>query len=849
MAHVAGDPGFVAWANGVDSALAATQPLDADLTAIGALDATIAGALATDGAGWVRKTYAQLKTALGLGNVDNTADTAKPVSTAQQTALNLKADASALATTNANVATNTTNITANASAITSEAATARAAEATKSPAPTTAVAAWAATTSYPTVGQLVTNGGYFWSNKVAHTSGASFSGATNWVQLAPVLGTADGSAPLAVTAASGTFVTVVEHGATAGTARPAGAARVFWRGTVTPTNAVVGDRYVNYTTPSAPTESICTSVGPVVFASLGGAAGALIAANNLSDLANAPTARSNLGLGTAATQSSAAFDGAGAATTAQAAAVQRANHTGTQPASTITGLVVASLTDNQILARADDARLRSDRALRGFPVGRGGFVMDQVAQVAAVAGTSRTPLPVLVDCCDLRLLYANVVVGSGSAESDTLNPSLSYNVALEIAGTIYPLTVNGNRTFTVDQGGVVITDPLGVEVSAGTTIFARTYVSGATAPYRTVSNYAAVSGGGGFVSTTNSAYSGTINDAGGAQHGPTGLLGTPADHTKPCVAILGDSIVCSEQGNVHASSATTRFSGYLERALATANAGFLNLATSGDYAQLFASNHRRRSAIIAGVTHALCNYGSNDIYAGSRTLAQVQADLITIWVACSRRGAKTFQATITPRTTSTDGWATLAGQTITTGNAVRLTVNAWIRDGSPLNPTTLAAQAVGTATSATCVRAGVTGHPLSAAGVSGPSSLGYFEAANLVETAQDSGYWITNGRQVSDGAIATGTSTFTSATAAFVVGDVGTGIVVNGAGSAGAQFSTTIASRTNATTVVLAANASTTVAAAVTGIGANYYTLDGIHPSTAGATAIAPSVNISTLVF
>jgi hypothetical protein len=82
----------------IATAVAAKQPLDADLTTIAALDSTTAGALATDGSGWVRKTYAQLKTALGLakadvglGNVDNTADTAKPISTAQQTALDLKA--------------------------------------------------------------------------------------------------------------------------------------------------------------------------------------------------------------------------------------------------------------------------------------------------------------------------------------------------------------------------------------------------------------------------------------------------------------------------------------------------------------------------------------------------------------------------------------------------------------------------------------------------------------------------------------------------------------------------------------------------------------------------------------
>jgi hypothetical protein len=82
---------------------ASVQPLDADLTTIAALDSSTAGALTTDGSGWVRKTYAQLKTALGLvkadvglGNVDNTADTAKPISTATQAALDAKVATAAL---------------------------------------------------------------------------------------------------------------------------------------------------------------------------------------------------------------------------------------------------------------------------------------------------------------------------------------------------------------------------------------------------------------------------------------------------------------------------------------------------------------------------------------------------------------------------------------------------------------------------------------------------------------------------------------------------------------------------------------------------------------------------------
>jgi len=81
----------------MESDIANKQPLDADLTAIAGLDSSTSGAIASDGAGWIKKTYAQFKTALGLvkgdvglGNVDNTSDVNKPVSTAQQTALDLK---------------------------------------------------------------------------------------------------------------------------------------------------------------------------------------------------------------------------------------------------------------------------------------------------------------------------------------------------------------------------------------------------------------------------------------------------------------------------------------------------------------------------------------------------------------------------------------------------------------------------------------------------------------------------------------------------------------------------------------------------------------------------------------
>lgn len=84
------------------TALDGKQPLDADLTTIAGLAATTDNVIQAVASAWASRTPAQLKTTLslakgdvGLGNVDNTADTAKPVSTAQQTALNLKQDTSA----------------------------------------------------------------------------------------------------------------------------------------------------------------------------------------------------------------------------------------------------------------------------------------------------------------------------------------------------------------------------------------------------------------------------------------------------------------------------------------------------------------------------------------------------------------------------------------------------------------------------------------------------------------------------------------------------------------------------------------------------------------------------------
>lgn len=71
--------------------LDAKQAADPDLSALANIDPlTSGGVIATDAAGWIKKTYAQLRSSLSINNVDNTSDANKPLSSAATTALNNK---------------------------------------------------------------------------------------------------------------------------------------------------------------------------------------------------------------------------------------------------------------------------------------------------------------------------------------------------------------------------------------------------------------------------------------------------------------------------------------------------------------------------------------------------------------------------------------------------------------------------------------------------------------------------------------------------------------------------------------------------------------------------------------
>lgn len=311
---------------------------------------------------------------------------------------------------------------------------------------------------------------------------------------------------------------------------------------------------------------------------------------------------------------------------------------------------------------------------------------------------------ITVTATDLRLSYAAI---TGATGVDAPTPeALTVRAAIEYPlGVFYPVFFNGKRDIVIEPGAMVTSDPVGIRAIAGDFVYSRTFVTvsptGAVPVMRATASgdQEAVEGGTGLVDRTTGT---TIPFVGVQGYAPLALLGNPVDKTvrSKCIGIIGDSIS-------NGSLEDDKDLGYIVRALANANLPWLHMSKGGETAQIWLDQsvtHRRRR-LIAPCSHAIVEYGTNDVYGSSRTVAQIQADLTAIWTALNDRGIKVFQTTITPQTTSTDSWATTANQTINSAkNTVRVTVNDWIRTV----PAPLA---------------------------------GYFDAADAAESARNSGLW------------------------------------------------------------------------------------------------------------
>lgn len=334
---------------------------------------------------------------------------------------------------------------------------------------------------------------------------------------------------------------------------------------------------------------------------------------------------------------------------------------------------------------------------------------------------------------DFDNFFNNAAAGTGPIEANTGNPiTIKAGVLLSVAsGLPIPVTWGGATLVTIPSGGrVPLTDVVDIDLVQGTLYYVVTTVTvgtiGDKIPGR---SYANAGRNEGAHAGDDSAVAGGIgsgNYANGYVYGPSHIWGVPySDQRTARVAAVGDSIMrgASQTGDDDGLNVIAPMS----------QTSVVNVAAYGEFAgQAAAPNGMtKRIALIDGCTAWHCNYGVNDL-AGSHVYATLQGYLISIWRKVSQRlGTPGYQWTLTPRTTSTDGWSTTGNQTVFNTNSYntdRVALNAWLRDGAPIHATTFAPVPTGTSPANT-IRAGATGHPLA----------GHFEVADVVESARDSG--------------------------------------------------------------------------------------------------------------
>lgn len=157
---------------------------------------------------------------------------------------------------------------------------------------------------------------------------------------------------------------------------------------------------------------------------------------------------------------------------------------------------------------------------------------------------------------------------------------------------------------------------------------------------------------------------------GGGVFSPVVIEGLALNGTLPSIAIIGDSI---SEGTGDGGFYTNN-GGFLERALTaqfnlgwtyatTPLYGMVKTGASGEALHTFADwhNSRLRVAVASRASHVISNYGTNDLASGS---AQMCGDLLTVAGWFTGQNIPFFQCTLVPKTTSTDGWTTLANQTM-----------------------------------------------------------------------------------------------------------------------------------------------------------------------------------------
>lgn len=362
-------------------------------------------------------------------------------------------------------------------------------------------------------------------------------------------------------------------------------------------------------------------------------------------------------------------------------------------------------------------------------------------------GVYRSRHVVLETVSNLQLDFPAYYNEAGSNNETPLPNDITVSAGISIGtatATQIPVSFNGRATGVVPAGSVLRTDDTGIQLRKGDVFWVTTLVSvaeGGKWPVGKFAFYAGTPAEGAVTSATPGTVSlATTIPVTSSQirmYGPMQIVGkcvTPV----PVVGIVGDSIGAGFDDDQNGMI------GHIEQALINASIPHTTVAAGSDTPGRWASNpfRYRRSPLLAPCTHIICNLGTNGV--GGVTTDVWKANQIIVWRFLAEQGFKTWQTTMLPRTTTSDGWATDGGQTVDPDRSAKIhEINQWLRDGAPMSASFVPA-ATG-ASGGGVIRAGAAGHPIS----------GVFDTGILAETSLGSGKWkttgTTTGRPTDDG--------------------------------------------------------------------------------------------------
>lgn len=289
---------------------------------------------------------------------------------------------------------------------------------------------------------------------------------------------------------------------------------------------------------------------------------------------------------------------------------------------------------------------------------------------------------------------------AGTGGTATVSASIEYPL-----GTRTQVLFSGVATGSIPNNSYIVSDAVAVSIPKDALFYVWLHWENASGfPYRNYTgNNPGVFASDGYEYSASSladkTMSGTIANNSPTNTNVFGCCAIIAMSKRPAVLLIGDSrCLGTRDSNVAGFGDLGEVEKSIGPSLAVANYGISSLTAQG-----WNNSHANQVALAQYFQNIVIQIGVNDLYSGASA-----ATLITrnTTIAGNFTGKRIFYTTIPPETTSTDNWATEVNQTPVSveNDTQRKSYNASVR-----------------------------------AGLSG--AYGYFEIADVVESARDSGIW------------------------------------------------------------------------------------------------------------